>query len=336
MLIRSEARSEAEREFTVVNAEKNGVLAGFGAITNPGASSRTLLERACRGDRQSLERLCRLYGRLVWKVYLSKVPQQDREDVFQEVFGTLVKRIHEFQKPEHNGPAFRAWLRLIAYNKVGNYLSLHRGLTVADSVLEGIAAEGDRSVGNGEPPDADERFELVRAAFEEAATSFNPRSVEAVAGWCSAANRSLSWPRAWACRTPRSTLRSLVSSRGSGTYWKLTWASRWNRTWNVTSRWSQGMLETPRELQREPLAECPSPEVLRKFSVGDLCGSMREKIEEHLERCPICVDAARCSRSHRRRAGCDASLCTGGRADARFCGPSFDRSNRRSHCNAAK
>ena len=261
----------------------------------PHHESRSQLADTARAGvpRRSPEprRLCRLYGRLVWKVYLSKVPQQDREDVFQEVFGTVVKRIHEFQKPEHNGPAFRAWLRLIAYNKVGNYLSIHRGLTVADSVLEGIAAEGDRSAGDGELPDADERIELVRAAFEEAATSFNPRSVEAVRRLVlggeplSFVAESLGMSHA-AIYTAKSRFL-----RGSGTYWKLTWASRWNRTWNVTSRWSQGMLETPRDLEREPLVECPSPEVLRKFSVGDLCGSMREKIEEHLERCPLCVDA---------------------------------------------
>ncbi len=160
--------------------EDEGVLAGFGSTTQPGDTRRSLLEGARRGDREGLERLCRLYGRLIWKVYLADVPEQDREDVFQEVFRTVIGKIRGFHKADHDGPAFRAWLRRIAYHKVGNYRGRRGGLTVSDSVLDGMGLGDDGANGDGEPPPPDERTELVLAAFEEAAANFAPRTVEAV------------------------------------------------------------------------------------------------------------------------------------------------------------
>jgi RNA polymerase sigma-70 factor (ECF subfamily) len=163
-----------------VSALDEGLLAGFGSKTQPGATSRSLIEGAARGDRESLERVCRLYGRLVWKVYLASVPEQDRMDLCQEVLLTVSQRINEFHKPEHSGPAFRAWLKTIAYHKVGNYLGRPAGLTVDNAVLDDMMQDRDRGTGNGEPADADERIELVRAAFEKAAREFEPRTVLAV------------------------------------------------------------------------------------------------------------------------------------------------------------
>jgi RNA polymerase sigma-70 factor (ECF subfamily) len=141
-----------------------------------------LLERVQRGDRESRERLYRLYGRLVWKLYLAKVPVQDRMDLCQEVFQTVFQRIHEFQKTPHDGPAFRAWLHKIAYHKVGNYIAGKRrdGLTVSHSDLEAVMPEDRDRPDESDTAGWDERTELVRAAFEEAAATFEPRTVEAV------------------------------------------------------------------------------------------------------------------------------------------------------------
>jgi RNA polymerase sigma-70 factor (ECF subfamily) len=141
-----------------------------------------LLECVQHGDPESRERLYRLYGRLVWKIYLAKVPEQDRMDLCQEVFRTVFQRIHEFQKTQNGGPAFRAWLHKIAYHKVGNYISGKRrdGLTVSNSDLEALMPEESDRPDESDPSGSDERTELVRAAFEEAAAKFEPRTVEAV------------------------------------------------------------------------------------------------------------------------------------------------------------
>src|SRR3954447_6088505 len=85
----------------------------------PELTSLTLIERAKGGHPPSRELLCRLYGRVVWTVYLGKVPEQDRMDLWQEVFKTVFQRIGTFQKSRMDGPVFRIWLRRIAFHKVG-------------------------------------------------------------------------------------------------------------------------------------------------------------------------------------------------------------------------
>jgi len=164
-----------------VKTEDDGVLAGFGSEV-PGATSCSLLERARSGDRESRERLWRLYGRLVWKIYLAKVPEQDRMDLCQEVFRTVFQRIKEFHKTENSGPTFRAWLRAIAYNKVGNYIkgARRRELTVSNSDFDGEIRVHDDRPGDFGVLETSELTELIRSAFDEAAASFEPRTVEAV------------------------------------------------------------------------------------------------------------------------------------------------------------
>jgi RNA polymerase sigma-70 factor (ECF subfamily) len=164
-----------------VKREDEGSLAGFN-LEIPGATSLSLLERAKRGDRASRERLCRLYGRLVWSVYLARVPEQDRMDLCQEVFRTVFQRIHEFRKARNDGPAFRAWLHQIAVNKMGNYRSSKRrqGITVSHSDLEGLIQPGDNPPRDEGSTELTERAELIRGAFDEAASGFEPRTVEAV------------------------------------------------------------------------------------------------------------------------------------------------------------
>jgi len=164
-----------------VNSGDEAFLAGFSAEL-PGSTSRALLERAQRGDRESRERIWRLYGRLVWKIYLAKVPKQDRMDLCQEVFRTVFERLNEFHKTENSGPTFRAWLRRIAYNKVGNYISgeRHRELSVTNSDFDAMTCVNDERPDDDEVPKTDELAELTRSAFEEASAGFQPRTVEAV------------------------------------------------------------------------------------------------------------------------------------------------------------
>jgi len=153
-------------------------LAGYDSGV-PGETPWSLVERAQRGDRESRERLCRLYGRLVWTIYLSKIPEQDRMDLCQEVFRTVFQRLGEFKKSPDDGPRFRAWLRKIAYHKSGNYIkgSRRQGQTVSNSEIDSLIwDDGNGSVGD-DRSNLLERSELVQGAFDEAAAQFQPRTV---------------------------------------------------------------------------------------------------------------------------------------------------------------
>jgi RNA polymerase sigma-70 factor (ECF subfamily) len=163
-----------------MNAEDEAFGVGFGPV-DPEKTPWTLIERVQHGDRDSRDRLCRVYGPLIRNVYLARLPVQDRMDLCQEVFRTVFQRINEFRQAQSGGPSFRPWLRKIAQNKVGNYLSRKRrqGLTVSNSDLEALIPDDDHRPDDSNPSELDEQTELVRAAFEEAAAEFEPRTVEA-------------------------------------------------------------------------------------------------------------------------------------------------------------
>jgi RNA polymerase sigma-70 factor (ECF subfamily) len=164
-----------------MNSGDDASWTGFGPVS-PDATSWSLLERVKRGESDSRNRLCRLYGRLVWRIYLGKVPRQDRMDVWQEVFHTVFQKINEFQKTEIDGPAFRSWLSAISHNKVGDYLRRGRrnGLSVSNSAIDGMSWIDGNRFDDGGTELTDERTEPVRGAFEEAASSFEPLTVDAV------------------------------------------------------------------------------------------------------------------------------------------------------------
>ncbi len=163
-----------------MNTEEEDSAAGFGPVNHENTSS-TLLERVHQGDRESRDRLCRMYGPLIRNVYLARVPDQDRADVCQEVFRTVFQKIEGFHRTGGDGPSFRPWLRRIAHHKAGNYFSRKRrqGLTVSNSGLEALIHDDDQRPKESGAGELDEQSELVRAAFEEAAAEFEPRTVEA-------------------------------------------------------------------------------------------------------------------------------------------------------------
>jgi RNA polymerase sigma-70 factor (ECF subfamily) len=163
-----------------MNAEDEASRAGFSPVDSQ-KTSWTLLERVQHGDSDSRDRLYRLYAALVRNVYLARVPDQDRSDVCQDVFGTVFQRIHEFHRARGDGPSFRPWLREIARNKAGNYFGRKRreGLTVSDSDLEALIPGEAQRPDDSQPSEVDEQTELVRAALDLATAEFQPRTIEA-------------------------------------------------------------------------------------------------------------------------------------------------------------
>jgi RNA polymerase sigma-70 factor (ECF subfamily) len=156
---------------------------GDAEVALSGPTSVTLLEQVKRGDPYAWERLLKLYRPLVLWWCRGKVrPREDAEDVAQEVFETVFRRIDEFTKqPERGG--FRAWLRAIAYHKVGDYWRRVRdrpaaagGSDAQERLAEVPDALGDDSAAD---PDPSERCILLRSALELVRAEFQPNTWEA-------------------------------------------------------------------------------------------------------------------------------------------------------------
>jgi RNA polymerase sigma-70 factor (ECF subfamily) len=143
----------------------------------------TLLEQVQGGDRHGWQRLVALYRPLVlWWCRGKVASREDAEDVAQEVFQAVFRRIDEFTKQPQRG-GFRAWLRAITHHKLGDYFrrARHQPAAAGGSQAQELLAE--LPAGHGEASSSDdgvsERCLLLRAALELVRPEFQPRTWEA-------------------------------------------------------------------------------------------------------------------------------------------------------------
>lgn len=86
------------------------------------STSVSLIERARCMDPDAWERLCYVYGPLVYRWgRRAGLQDSDAADIGQEVFRTVAGRIGGFDHRPHVG-TFRGWLRMITRNKIGDHL----------------------------------------------------------------------------------------------------------------------------------------------------------------------------------------------------------------------
>jgi RNA polymerase sigma-70 factor (ECF subfamily) len=79
-------------------------------------TSHTLLQRACRAEPAAWERLCALYGPIVYSwCRRAGLQDSDAADCVQEVFRAVHQHLAEFQR---QGGVFHAWLNTITVNQV--------------------------------------------------------------------------------------------------------------------------------------------------------------------------------------------------------------------------
>jgi len=102
---------------------------------------------------------------LVRRLLAARVPEQEVEDMEQEVFKTAFELIENgrFEKRFH-GPAFRKWLCRIVFNKVGNFRKKR---------------ERQESNSRGRTADIEEKTLLARRALEMVRPEFEPTTYEA-------------------------------------------------------------------------------------------------------------------------------------------------------------
>jgi RNA polymerase sigma-70 factor (ECF subfamily) len=104
-------------------------------------TSASLLDRLRQAPDAALwQRLVDIYSPLI-QAWLRRqgLPEQDADDVVQEVLAVVVRKLPQFQRKEQTG-AFRSWLRKITVNCLRDHWRSRRGRPAAsgDSDLQAI------------------------------------------------------------------------------------------------------------------------------------------------------------------------------------------------------
>jgi RNA polymerase sigma-70 factor (ECF subfamily) len=83
-----------------------------------GADDALLVEDVRGGRPAAFERLYARYARMVHGILLARVPRRDAEDLVQDVFLTVHRRLHTLREAR----AFGGWLAMIARNRAMDHL----------------------------------------------------------------------------------------------------------------------------------------------------------------------------------------------------------------------
>ncbi|MFW6106664.1 MAG: RNA polymerase sigma factor [bacterium] len=140
------------------------------------STSTSLLLRLKELEPEAWNQMAELYGPLVFHwARRAGLSTQDAEDVVQEVFQTVARKMSDFRR-DRGGDSFRAWLRVITRNKVGNAL---KRLQREDSPVGGtnamreMAQVAEQGMLSPSPLETDcsglfqRAFSLIRSEFKE-------------------------------------------------------------------------------------------------------------------------------------------------------------------------
>lgn len=127
------------------------------------------VEAARRGDRGAFERLYDRYAGLVHGILLARVPRLEIEDLVQEVFLTVYRRLTTLRDPA----AFPGWIAVIARNHATDHM---RRAPRTEELPEDLASEN--------PPEAEAKaiLEIVRFLPEAYRETLILRLVEGMTG----------------------------------------------------------------------------------------------------------------------------------------------------------
>lgn len=139
-------------------------------MVEPDTSEETgWVEAARRGDRRAFERLYARYAAMVHGILLARVPRIDVEDLVQEVFLAVFRRVDGLRRPE----AFPGWLAAIARNRATDHC---RRLPKIEPLSEDRAGEDSAAT------EAREILSQIRALPEAYRETLVLRLVEGMTG----------------------------------------------------------------------------------------------------------------------------------------------------------
>jgi RNA polymerase sigma-70 factor (ECF subfamily) len=88
------------------------------SAAEPGADDARLVEDVRAGRPEAFERLYARYARMVHGILLARIPRRDVEDLVQDVFLTVHRRLSALR----DGRALGGWLAMIARNRAMDHL----------------------------------------------------------------------------------------------------------------------------------------------------------------------------------------------------------------------
>lgn len=134
-----------------------------------GAEDALLVEDVREGRPEAFERLYARYARMVHGILLARVPRRETEDLVQDVFLTVHRRLHTLREAR----AFGGWLAMIARNRAMDHVRRERGhVELPEDVA--IAASKDA--------EAAEALDAIRALPEAYREPLILRLVEGLTG----------------------------------------------------------------------------------------------------------------------------------------------------------
>lgn len=158
--------------------DPNNILDRGANAGNSPSTATSLLVGIKANDPEAWRRLARLYAPLVyhWACRQGLQPR-DAEDIIQEVFLTVAKRVDTFRR-EREGDTFRGWLWTITRHKLGDWLRRQKRRehefdgTEAERLLLEVPDPGTTEAVDVEDPVGVRQLcrralEMIRAEFEE-------------------------------------------------------------------------------------------------------------------------------------------------------------------------
>ena len=161
--------------------ELEAVGAGFATVFGrrravsapaPTASAdAALVEAVRRGDRDAWERLYARFSPLVHGVILARVPRDEADDLVQDVFVTVLRKLDSLR----DGAAFGGWVAMIARNRA---MDFHRSRRETDELSEEI----EDSATQAHDPEAAQALAAIRSLPEAYRETLILRLVEGMTG----------------------------------------------------------------------------------------------------------------------------------------------------------
>jgi RNA polymerase sigma-70 factor (ECF subfamily) len=134
-----------------------------------GAEDALLVEDVREGRPGAFERLYARYARMVHGILLARVPRREAEDLVQDVFLAVHRRLHTLREAR----AFGGWLAMIARNRAMDHVRRERGLI---ELSEDVAIAASRDA------EAAEALDAIRALPEAYREPLILRLVEGMTG----------------------------------------------------------------------------------------------------------------------------------------------------------
>ena len=130
---------------------------------------KTIVAKACRGDRRAFSSLHERYAPMVHAVLLARVPPGEAEDLVQDVFLRALENIHTLR----DAGAIGGWLCTLARNRAADF---HRRGVKHAPLPEDLPARGDGAF------EARDVLAAIRALPETYAETIAMRLVEGMTG----------------------------------------------------------------------------------------------------------------------------------------------------------